>query len=373
MRKKISILLASFIIFILLICFSGCGVIGHRMDEYLMLERMGNGINLGDSLECVAREYKHKLRTVKDYETYWHNPEVTDEWFVSVKDCGFSTVRIPVSWGEHLDSEGDIDPEWMNRVKEVVDMALSHDLYVIIDTHHEDWLIPTYERQQEVAQKLKKLWEQIAQEFRDYDIQLLFEGMNEPRLRGSSLEWTEGTEESRSVINYLNTVFIETVRDSGGKNSERYLLITDYAGSSGREALSGLEYPDYDNIIVSIHCYLPHRFTSDDSGEVKWDRTSPEDTEVIQRFKNDLLELFMKEGIPVLITEYGCSEKKSGNGRSEWTKYFTEEMSKIHIHSIWWDNGGKYRLIDRQTNEITDREVTDLINDSVKTATTNEV
>jgi endoglucanase len=236
-------------------------------------------------------------------------------------------------------------------------MALSNDLYVILDMHHEDWLMPTYEKEEEVTERLTGLWKQIASEFKDHSLKLLFEGMNEPRLRNTSLEWSEGTAESYDVINHLNSAFIKTVRSTGGNNTLRYLLITDYAGSTLTKALENLEYPEDDNIIVSIHCYLPHSFTSDESGSTQWNSNSEKDTEPLRMFKNDLIELFLKKGVPVLITEYGCSEKKSGNGRMEWTKYFTSEMKEIHIHTMWWDNGGKYSLIDRESCEPSDNEL----------------
>lgn len=39
-------------------------------------------------------------------ETSWGNPKTTKAMIKAVKNAGFNTVRIPVSWGNHLDSKG---------------------------------------------------------------------------------------------------------------------------------------------------------------------------------------------------------------------------------------------------------------------------
>lgn len=49
----------------------------------------------------------------------------------------FNSVRVPITWVGHLDENNNIDSEWMNRVKEIVDYILEEDLYCIINIHHD--------------------------------------------------------------------------------------------------------------------------------------------------------------------------------------------------------------------------------------------
>lgn len=359
MKKPAAITVIILLVFISF-SFQAC-IPGNRKDEFQLLEKMGSGINLGNSLDTVAGKHRDELTSPEEFETFWHNPPVNGTWFSAVKANGFDTVRIPVSWGEHQDGEGVIDSAWMERVREVVDLALANDLYVILNTHHEDWLMPTYDREEEDSQRLCRIWEQISREFAEYDEKLLFEGMNEPRLIDTDLEWGTGTEESRQVINELNRRFVETVRSLGGNNATRYLLITDYAAKYKKEAMEALVFSDYDNVIVSIHCYAPHDFTSDEKGEEKWSRKKDRDTGPIDTFAKDLKKIFINKGIPVLVTEYGCNKRKKGDDREDWAKYFTRKLSGIGVHCIWWDNGDTKALIDRETGEVLDRELIDII------------
>ncbi len=333
-----------------------------RLESFAFLDKMGTGINLGNSLDCVGRAYSHKLETPEDYETYWGNPPVTEKWFATVKENGFGTVRIPVSWGEHQDEDGLIDSKWMARVKEVVDLALEQDLYVILDTHHEDWLITTDEKKEEYAERLCRIWEQIAGEFAEYDEKLLFEGLNEPRLRNTDLEWTIGTERSQNVVNYLNRRFVETVRAAGGNNGKRYLIITDYAGAPYKEAMQAVDYSDYKRVIVTVHFYAPYDFTSDKTGNVSWSAGKKNDTNGIDTFRRFLQEIFINNGIPVIVTEFGCAQKEKNNDlRRDWTEYYLNSLSSIGVHSIWWDNGHDKALFDRETGEALDPELIEII------------
>lgn len=166
----------------------------YETPQIRFVKNMGSGINIGNSLDSHGLREYHPEASDLDFETYWGNSEITEELFVMIKEAGFSTVRIPVTWQDHMDENGRVSEVWMDRVQEVVDMALAQELYVILNTHHEEWMNLETERADEIAEKFASLWMQIAERFAAYDEKLLFEGMNEPRLRDSEYEWNAGTE-----------------------------------------------------------------------------------------------------------------------------------------------------------------------------------
>lgn len=313
------------------------------------VREMGSGINIGNSLDVTGIRERRADADISYYETYWNNPEITRELFAMIKAAGFGTVRIPVSWEEHMDGEYQVQEAWMDRVEEVVGYALGEGLYVILDTHHESsWLIPTPEMEENTEEILCKLWSQIAERFIDYPEQLLFEGMNEPRIVDSKEEWSGGRQEEREVVNRLNEAFVRTVRAGGGNNESRWLLLTNYGGNGGTEALEAIRLPEDDRIIVSVHAYIPYRFALQDEGSGDWSSRNTEDTEDIDELMADLHRLFTGKKVPVIITEFGCMDKGNLQERVAWTSYYTEKAKEYGISCIWWDEGGKCRVLNRK-------------------------
>ena len=110
-----------------------------------LVNEMRVGWNLGNTLDAIGGE------------TNWGNPKTTKEMIDKVKEMGFNTVRFPVTWGGHVGQAPDykINKEWLDRVEEVVNYALSNDMYAIINLHHENsWLVPTYAQEKEVQNNL---------------------------------------------------------------------------------------------------------------------------------------------------------------------------------------------------------------------------
>ena len=333
----------------LLVLFAMAGaafLLADRTRALRFVGNMGAGINLGNTLDSTGlRDYRPDLGDL-EYETYWGNPTADAETFQAMKEAGFGTVRIPVTWEDHLDESHHISDLWMNRVQEVADMALAADLYVILDLHHEEWLDLKIERAQEIETEFATVWEQIAEWFRDYDEKLLFEAMNEPRLRDSEVEWTSGTEELRAMVNDLNAVFVETVRASGGGNRKRYLLVSPYVNNNETDAMQGLVLPDDNRLIVSVHMYTPYSFCQKEEGDTQWD--DAETRERIAQAFSEMNRLFVERNVPVILTEFGCVDKGNTKERLAWTNYYMEQSRRCGVPCIWWDCGA-YALLDRES------------------------
>ena len=344
MKKKIAAFSCGLIA---LLCLTGVGfMIAGRTQALRFVSRMGAGINLGNTLDSTGlREFSPEADDL-EYETYWGNPKADRGTFLAIREAGFGTVRIPVTWEEHLDTSYHISDAWMNRVQDVVDMALSADVYVILDLHHEEWLDLKTERAQEIRTEFVVVWEQIAARFRDYDEKLLFESMNEPRLRDSEVEWTSGTQELRAMVNDLNAAFVDTVRASGGGNRKRYLLICPYANNTETEAMQGLIIPDDGRLIVSVHMYTPYSFCQKEDGDTQWDNA--ETRESIAQAFSQINSLFVKRHVPVILTEFGCVDKGNTEARLDWTKCYMEQSRRYGIPCIWWDCEA-YALLDRES------------------------
>lgn len=152
------------------------------------------GWNLGDTLDSCQADRdgdgiinEHAEDGQEPDETLWGNPRATKELFQALLDSGVNAVRIPVTWRDHIDAEGNVTAAWMDRVQEVVDYAYDLGMYVIINVHHDGggdpqfgaWICNAATDYDGTLARYKRLWTQIAERFQDYDEKLIFESMNE--------------------------------------------------------------------------------------------------------------------------------------------------------------------------------------------------
>jgi len=309
--------------------------------------------------------------SVRELETAWLGEDAigaTREIFNALKEAGFNAVRIPVTWCKVADADNNyaIRADWMARVKEVVDYAVANDMYIILNTHHEESLFKFLDSEMKEYDSLKAfelIWKQIAEAFRDYDEKLIFEGLNEPRTQGSRNEWIGGTKEERVNINTYNQLFVDTVRATGGNNAYRALMITPYGANSDSAAMKDLRIPKdsiADRIIVSIHAYTPWEFAlrNDDEAVDTWSRNNRSDTSPIHHMFNRIYDEFLHDGIPVIMGEMGAVNRDNIESRADWAEFYVSTARKFGIPCFWWDNGmvegdGElFGLIDRFTSEF---------------------
>jgi len=305
--------------------------------------------------------------TVTEMETGWGRPVTTIEHFNAIKEAGFNAIRIPVTWYKACDADLNIREDWMERVKEVVDYAVANDVYILLNSHHDNILFGILDSEiEESIIAMEKLWEQIAVTFRDYNEKLVFQGLGEPRTAGSPAEWRGGTPEEQNNLNRLNQVFVDTVRNTGGNNAERVLLIPTYAASANEVAQRALVMPEdtvEDRLVVSLHFYEPWAFAlRTGEGTVDtWSIDNTDDTRPIMRLVDLAYDVFVSKGIPVIISEMGAINRDNLEARVAWAEFYTSYAKSKGMPCIWWDNGSYWVLRQRewgweQTFGLLDRE-----------------
>lgn len=299
------------------------------------------GWNLGNALESSGGE------------TNWGNPKTTQAMIKAVADAGFNAIRIPVRWTEQLSDAQNmvVKDSWLARVKEIVDWALAENMYVIINTHHEAWLDrnPFYSKQQENNQKLHALWTCIATYFRDYGEKLIFAGTNE-----TTVDWSAPNTEQQTVQNSYNQTFVDAVRDTGGKNYYRNLVVQTFA-CSPYFGLNGLTIPTdkvEERLSVEFHYYDPYEYCGSctyyywgeaykDKGRILTSSTESTITNLFDRITNS----WTKKGLGVVMGEYGVSNHYTSDDmqtQQENMQYYlkcvTGEARKHGFAAFVWDN-----------------------------------
>ncbi|TAH71526.1 MAG: glycoside hydrolase family 5 protein [Anaerolineaceae bacterium] len=328
-----------------------------------LVKELKIGWNLGNTLDATGGG------ALLNTEMSWGNPATKEEMIITVKEAGFNVIRIPVSWGNHLGPEPEytIHTVWLDRVNEVVDYAIDNELYVILNMHHEEWHFPSYDNLEKAEFILTKVWTQIAERFKDYDEHLIFEGMNEPRMKDTPQEWNGGNAEARDVINQLNLSFVETIRNSEGNNPYRHLMIPTYAASSDPKIWKDFVVPNDDKVIVSIHAYTPYHFALNKSGTTEWNTENANDTRDIDNLMRNLYDSFVIKGQPVILGEFGAMDKDNLEARVSWSEYYIQKATEKGIPCIWWDNGAfvgsgeLFGLLDRRKLEWQHPEIVEAL------------
>jgi len=323
------------------------------------------GWNLGNTLDAHNLTWLGANPTVNQMETAWGVPTTTKAMITSIKNAGFNAIRIPVSWTKAASGAPNytIRADWMARVKQIVDYAVDNDMYIILNTHHDEDVL-TFMNSNAAAGKaaFQKLWEQIAVTFKDYNEKLIFEGLNEPRTPDSSGEWNGGTAEERTNLNSYYPIFVNTVRSSGGNNGKRVLIINPYAASAEASAMNALTLPTdsaANKLIVSFHSYSPYDFAlNKDSPKDTWSKSNSGDTSPITGPIDRYYNKFVNQGIPVIIGEFGAMNKNNEAVRAQWAEYYIGYARSKNIKCFWWDNnvtsgtGEKFGLLNRNNNSF---------------------
>lgn len=315
--------------------------------------KMGYGINLGNTLESCG-DWINSTQ-VSRYETAWGSPVITREMINGYAAAGFGVLRIPVAWSNLMSTDGSytISPDYIARVKEVVEWTLDTGMFAIINIHYDNgWVNVFPENETESMRRFKTMWSQIADAFKDYGERLIFEAQNE-ELGWNSVwnQWSgsngDDKKASYRLVNEVNQAFVDVVRSSGGNNPHRHLLISGYNTDIGLTCDELFQLPNdpASRFAVSVHYYDPSTLTileeDADWGKAKTTWGSTADIAALDRNVEKLKKRFIDNGIPVIVGEYGCFGKNKA--RETIKSYLLDVSSRMYAIGacpILWDTSG---------------------------------
>lgn len=345
-----------------------------------VLHSIRKGWNLYNTLEATGGE------------TAWGQPKTTQAIIDNAVKLGYNGIRIPCSWNQYVVSgtTSDINPEWMARVKEVVDYCIKADAYAILNIHWDGgWLqndIPNgYNKA--VRDKQFSFWKQIATAFRDYDEHLIFASANEPNA---------STPEEWETLRKYHQACIDAVRSTGGRNFYRTIIVQAPNTNIDSAAKLMTELPrDYtpNRLGIEVHFYTPSTFCIlEEDGAwggakcqwfwgdnqqkyatgdlaVRW-RKDGNESFVRQEFKS-MYDTFVSKGYPVLVGEYGMVRRKLNDKIAQeghdisckvFLKTVTSEAKAYGCTPCYWSG-----FFNRHTGEITDYTVYEGLEEGART------
>ena len=374
-------MLLLFLVLTMLLCGCACAAAEEAPATSVeMTRRMGNGINLGNTMEACNNGKSGGMTTdnPKFYETYWGQPVITPEMLKAMKEAGFDTIRIPVAWMTNATrlSEGDwtISPKYLDRVEEIVNYALDADMIVIINDHWDGgwWGMfgsDTQEKRELAMEAYTGMWKQIAERFGRYDWHVIFESaneelgsnfdMNSPLYCEDSLDHKLPDNERYALTNRVNQVFVDTVRAAGGNNADRFLLIAGYNTDIDHTTDPRFQMPKdtaQSRLLLSVHYYNPWSYcgASSAKGATLWGRKK--DFEDMYAMLGRMRK-FTAAGYGVVIGEYGALPGSDGIMKANAPAYheaFLDCCDALDMTSCLWDCSGFFV---RREGKITEPEM----------------
>lgn len=377
MKKRLLHLFSLMLAVLLLVPGAGLAEEAEAVDDGVMREGltaieatrlMGNGINLGNTLEACDNNVGIKTNSPLSYETYWGQPKTTQAMIDGMKAAGFDTIRIPVAWmtnATHL-YEGDytIDADYMNRVEEVVRYARKAGMYVIVNDHWDGGWYGMFGSESAETRALameayKGMWQQIAERFRDYSDYLIFESANEelggrfdensPLYCSDSVVTYLTDDERYALTNEINQTFVDVVRATGGNNATRFLLIAGYSTNVDQTCDDRFQMPKDtadSKLMVSVHYYDPWSYcgASSAASATKWGKVS--DYEYLDQ-QLEKMTKFTKAGYGVVIGEYGALPGSDGlkDNTLAYHTAFLDTCTKYDLTNCLWDCSGLYKRV----------------------------
>ncbi len=320
-------------------------------------QNMQPGWNLGNSYDAVGED-----------ETAWGNPFVTKALIQKVAAEGFRSIRIPITFDQRMAAGPDytIEQDFLNRIDQTINWALEEGLYVMINVHHDSWIWMENGMETDhdnTVKRYRAIWTQLADRYKNYSTKVMFESINEPRF---AVE-----ENEQQHLDELNEAFYQIVRNSGGSNDIRPLVLPTLDTGQEPEKLDGLsqfisELND-PNIIATVHYYGFWPFSVNIAGYTRFNEEVKQD--IIDNFDR-VYNTFAPHNIPVVIGEYGLLGFDRHTGviqQGEKLKFFEYMLhyaqEKGFVHMLW-DNG---QHLGRTSLEWADPELIDMIQTSWET------
>ena len=275
------------------------------------------------------------------------------------KNAGMKHVRIPTTWmdrfADHLaDANGNINfnhPRFLQLVQ-AIDYAISQDLYVVLNAHHEHWLKDHYDGTEAFDAKFRTLWTGISTYFKDYSNKLIFEVLNEPEgtmgeLDGNGPFPDPSDPTAIAYTRQINKVGYDAIRATGGNNTTRIVMVG--LNGQGNSNNIALIYPNTASVpgagadryvAIQVHSYNPWAFC----GETGSNAAFP-GTPAIEAGIQTVSVHSRKLNVPINYGEFGVgrssntSERNTDLVRNFYRTMAVSTLGQNMSYSVWDDRG----------------------------------
>lgn len=332
-----------------------------KTPAHLSLEKFRKGANLGNYLEAPKG-------------ANW-GAKYSEADFKNIKAEGFDHIRIPIAWNHYASPAPDfkLGRDIIEKADFLVTNAVKHGLGAIVNIHHFDDLTTDPEAQKE---KFYKLWEQIAEHYKNQPNTIAFELLNEPKDAATTI--------------VMNPIYAEAIKRIRKSNPNRPIFVGPGKWNQVSE-LTNLKLPaDDKNLIVTIHCYEPFYFTHQGTTwagpdvkatnivfpgppskplqvdpslglrphVVRWiqgyntlpTELNPSSPQIIRKAMKTAHDWSLQHNRPIHVGEFGAYIKADPDSRARFYSEFRKILDEYNFAWAIWDWKAGFRYWDDKTN-----------------------
>jgi len=326
----------------------GAGAPTYSLD---VARLMAPGWNLGNSFDASPNE------------TSFGNPTPSQTLINAVHTAGFKTLRIPVTWTNHIGAGPayTIDSAWMNKVKQTAQWGIDAGMYVFINTHHEadgngGWVtFPATSSAASVAAEVTAVWTQIANTFKSFNTHLMLECFNEPNEAGGG-----NTPQAQADLNLYLEACVNAIRGTGGANATRTVMIQPVGASPIQAGIQSMQMASIisdANLVISLHTYYPTMFGLSTT-PYAWG--SVQDYTDMQSSIAGEIRVWLPTQT-IYIGEWGSMNAQAIANRVTHAQAYAQDTTTAGLVPIWWDNGGSgnssFSLFNRNTGAVSQQQI----------------
>jgi len=310
---------------------------------------MESGVNLGNVFDLGAHAFDfYELASI----------------IVLYERAGMKHIRIPTTWmdavnGSSLtDAEGNVDfshPR-IQVLTQVIDFAIERELYVVLNAHHERSFKANYDGSETYNNKLRNLWTDIAEHYKEYNHYLIFEILNEPE--GAFGHWgTEVSPISEQALRFTRDVMrlgVDAIRSTGGNNEKRTVMIA--TNAYGNHNMIFDVYPTVDELpgggaddylAIQVHSYDPWEFCGENGENTAYPGVA---------FTSSSMRAVAEHGrmlqVPINYGEFGVGRDGNQSERDtdlvrEYYRTVVQTALAEGMSSTVWDDRGWFGLVEQ--------------------------
>jgi endoglucanase len=252
-----------------------------------------------------------------------------------IRQGGFDSVRIVLQAFRHMDRDHQLPASWFATLDGLVQGALAQNLTVILDEHDFNYCGKDAAG---CRPRLMAFWSQVSEHFKDAPNQVVFEILNEPN-QAIDATWNALHAEALAIIRRTNP-------------TRNVIIGPAFWNNVGW--LDRLELPPDDrHIIVTVHYYLPMRFTHQGArwtpeyvnlSGVTWG--TPQERRQLERDFDAVQAWSKRHDRPILLGEFGAYDKAPLESRVAYTAAVARAAEKRGWAWAYWQFDSDFIVYD---------------------------